>query len=136
MFPFAMSSEDRGNGKRNAGKNGGSHSPSAGSVPAAASGETGQPSTDPGPPQPATIPQSQPSLFPSEPVQTPQVVEPGARQPRPQRFLFISKWGLIHDLAWDVKKEGNEVLYHIMSKSDREVADGFVDKTITSAQSL
>ncbi len=55
---------------------------------------------------------------------------PPAREPgAPLRFLFISKWGLIQDLAWDVKKEGNEVLYHIMSKSDREVADGFLDKT-------
>src|SRR4029078_2051188 len=50
------------------------------------------------------------------------------REPRQLHFLFISKWGLIHDLAWEVKKEGHEVRYHIMSKADREVGDGFVDK--------
>ena len=50
------------------------------------------------------------------------------KEPRQIRFLFISKWGLIHDLAWEVRKEGHEVRYHIMSKADREVGDGFVDK--------
>ena len=48
--------------------------------------------------------------------------------PPSPRLLFISKWGLIQDLAWEVLKEGNEVRYHIMSKSDREVGDGFVEK--------
>jgi hypothetical protein len=48
--------------------------------------------------------------------------------PRPLRFLFISKWGLIHDLAWELRKEGQEVRYHIMMKSEREVAEGFVEK--------
>src|SRR5262245_53148725 len=51
-----------------------------------------------------------------------------AKEPRQIRFLFISKWGLIHDLAWEVQKEGHEVRYHIMSKADREVGDGFVEK--------
>ena len=55
------------------------------------------------------------------------VLEP-AKEPRQLHFLFISKWGLIHDLAWEVRKEGHEVRYHIMSKADREVGDGFVDK--------
>jgi phosphoribosylamine--glycine ligase len=50
------------------------------------------------------------------------------REPGPPRFLFISKHGLIGDLAWVVRKEGHEVRYHIMSKADREVADGFVEK--------
>ncbi len=45
-----------------------------------------------------------------------------------RRFLFISKWALIQDLAWEVRKEGHEVRYHIMSKADREVGDGFVEK--------
>jgi len=44
------------------------------------------------------------------------------------RFLFVSRWALIHDLAWEVKKEGHEVRYAILSKSDREVADGLIDK--------
>src|SRR6185295_20416390 len=47
---------------------------------------------------------------------------------RPTRFLFISKFALIHDLAWQVQKEGCEVKYHIMSKADRDVGDGFVEK--------
>ena len=56
------------------------------------------------------------------------ITAPASSGPRPQRFLFVSKWGLIHDLAWEVKKEGNEVRYHIMMKSEREVGDGFVEK--------
>lgn len=44
------------------------------------------------------------------------------------KLLFISRWGLIHDLAWAVLKEGHEVRYAILSKSDREVGDGFVEK--------
>jgi len=135
-----MSTEDRGSAKK-AARNGGNHSPSAGSVPragdpsaggpaatATATGEPGQPSPEPAPPEPATIPPSQPSLFPAEPGPAPTVVGPGPREPRPQRFLFISKFGLIQDLAWEVKKEGNEVRYHIMMKSERDVADGFVEK--------
>ncbi len=53
---------------------------------------------------------------------------PAVREPRPQRFLFVSKYGLIHDLAWEVKKEGHDVRYHIMQKSERDVGDGFVEK--------
>lgn len=44
------------------------------------------------------------------------------------KFLFVSQDALIHDLAWEVKKEGHEVLYCIISKSDRDVATGIVDK--------
>jgi len=51
-----------------------------------------------------------------------------AAKPAAGRFLFISKFALIHDLAWQVQKEGYEVKYHIMSKADREVGDGFVEK--------
>ncbi|MFH1448083.1 MAG: hypothetical protein ABIG39_04415 [Candidatus Micrarchaeota archaeon] len=47
---------------------------------------------------------------------------------KPLRFLFVSLEGLIGDLAWQVKKEGHDVKYYIHSKSDRDVADGFVDK--------
>jgi phosphoribosylamine--glycine ligase len=61
------------------------------------------------------------------PAPAPEPAEP-AKEPRGLRFLFISKWGLIHDLAWEVLKEGHEVRYHIMSKHDREVGDGFVEK--------
>jgi len=51
-----------------------------------------------------------------------------APKPVPARFLFISKFALIHDLAWQVQKEGFEVKYHVMSKADREVGEGFVEK--------
>ena len=46
----------------------------------------------------------------------------------PLKFLFISRLGLIHDLAWEVQKEGHLVRYCILTKSDRDVADGFVEK--------
>ncbi|HET8945514.1 MAG TPA: phosphoribosylamine--glycine ligase [Candidatus Polarisedimenticolia bacterium] len=70
-----------------------------------------------------------PAAAPSEGPGTAVAVLPEPqREPRQIHFLFISKWGLIHDLAWEVKKEGHEVRYHIMSKGDREVGDGFVDK--------
>ena len=56
--------------------------------------------------------------------------EPQKEAPKPAvtRFLFISKFALIHDLAWQVQQEGYEVKYHIMSKGDRDVGDGFVEK--------
>ena len=46
----------------------------------------------------------------------------------PRKFLFVSHTGLIHDLAWAVRKEGHAVRYYIQSKADRDVADGLVDK--------
>ncbi len=44
------------------------------------------------------------------------------------KFLFVSKWALIHDLAWQVQREGHDVKYWIQSKADRDVGDGFVAK--------
>lgn len=44
------------------------------------------------------------------------------------RILFVSKWALIHDLAWEVAKEGHDVKYAILSRNDRDVADGIVQK--------
>ncbi|MCX6767430.1 MAG: phosphoribosylamine--glycine ligase [Candidatus Micrarchaeota archaeon] len=44
------------------------------------------------------------------------------------KFLFVSLEGLIGDLAWQVKKEGNEVKYYIHDKQEKDVCDGFVDK--------
>jgi phosphoribosylamine--glycine ligase len=44
------------------------------------------------------------------------------------RFLFVSKWALIHDLAWEVAKEGHDVTYAIVSRNDKDVADGIVRK--------
>ncbi len=44
------------------------------------------------------------------------------------KFLFVSFEGLIGDLALQVKKEGHDVKYYIHSKSEKDVADGFVEK--------
>ncbi|HLG18731.1 MAG TPA: phosphoribosylamine--glycine ligase [Bdellovibrionota bacterium] len=54
----------------------------------------------------------------------------------PKKFLFVSDDGLIHDLAWVVRKEGNEVRYYIHAKSEKTVADGFVDKTENLEESI
>jgi phosphoribosylamine---glycine ligase len=45
-----------------------------------------------------------------------------------KKFLFISRLGLIHDLSWQVQKEGHEVKYCILSKDDEDVADGLLEK--------
>ena len=45
-----------------------------------------------------------------------------------KKFLFVSIEGLIGDLAWAVKKEGNEVKYFIQQKDQKDVNDGFVEK--------
>ena len=45
-----------------------------------------------------------------------------------RKYLFVSHDGLIHDLAWEVLKEGHEVRYCIMSRTDQDVADGLVEK--------
>lgn len=48
----------------------------------------------------------------------------------PQKFLFISMdASLIGDIAWRVKQEGHEVRYFIGKEADKEVADGFVEKS-------
>ena len=44
-------------------------------------------------------------------------------------FLFVSLDGLISDIALQVVKEGHSVKYYIGSTSDKEIGDGFVDKT-------
>lgn len=46
----------------------------------------------------------------------------------PKKFLFVSRWALIHDLAWRVQQEGHQVKYCILSKADREIADGLLEK--------
>jgi len=46
-----------------------------------------------------------------------------------RKFLFVSDIGLIGDLAYAVKNEGNEVQYYIRSKADKDISDGFVEKT-------
>jgi phosphoribosylamine--glycine ligase len=44
-------------------------------------------------------------------------------------FLFVSLDGLISDIALQVVKEGHSVKYYIGSTSDKEIGDGFIDKT-------
>ncbi len=50
------------------------------------------------------------------------------KNPAGKKFLFVSFEGLIGDVAWAVKKEGNEVKYFIDQKDQRDVCDGFVEK--------
>lgn len=61
----------------------------------------------------------------------PEQKESGKQDERSQsrKFLFVSDVGLIGDLAYAVKNEGNEVRYCIRSKADKDVSDGFVEKT-------
>ncbi len=79
------------------------------------------------PKEPAAAKEPAPPREPAAPKEPAPAKEPG-KEPAPLRLLFISKWGLIQDLAWEVRKEGHEVRYHIMSKADRDVGDGFVEK--------
>ncbi|MBI4144740.1 phosphoribosylamine--glycine ligase [Candidatus Woesearchaeota archaeon] len=44
------------------------------------------------------------------------------------KFLFVSHIALIGDLAWQVKKEGNEVKYFIKDKAQKDVCDEVVEK--------
>ncbi len=46
-----------------------------------------------------------------------------------KKFLFVSIDALIHDIAWQVVKEGHDVRYFIQEKEIRDIADGFVPKT-------
>ncbi len=44
------------------------------------------------------------------------------------KFLFVSDAANIGDLAYQVRLEGHEVKYHIRSKNEKTVSDGFVEK--------
>jgi phosphoribosylamine--glycine ligase len=46
----------------------------------------------------------------------------------PRKYLFVSPQALIHDLAMHVQEEGHAVRYSILAKSEKEVADGFLEK--------
>ena len=46
-----------------------------------------------------------------------------------RKFLFVSDVGLIGDLAYAIKNEGNQVKYYIGSKADKDISDGFLEKT-------
>jgi phosphoribosylamine--glycine ligase len=45
------------------------------------------------------------------------------------KFLFVSHEGNVGDLAWQIKKEGHDVKYYIDDKANKDVCDGFVDKS-------
>ncbi|HNZ83964.1 MAG TPA: phosphoribosylglycinamide synthetase C domain-containing protein [Candidatus Pacearchaeota archaeon] len=46
-----------------------------------------------------------------------------------KNFLFISLTGLISDVAWQVKKEGHNVKFYIKDNEEKDIGDGFVEKT-------
>ncbi|HOU46029.1 MAG TPA: phosphoribosylglycinamide synthetase C domain-containing protein [Candidatus Pacearchaeota archaeon] len=46
-----------------------------------------------------------------------------------KNFLFISLTGLISDVAWQVKKEGHNVKFYIRDNDEKDIGDGFVEKT-------
>jgi len=46
-----------------------------------------------------------------------------------KNFLFVSLEGLITDIAWQVAKEGHAVKYFIQNPEERELGDGFLEKT-------
>ena len=46
-----------------------------------------------------------------------------------ENFLFVSGDGLITDIAWRVKCEGNNVKYSIKTEYARDVGDGLIPKT-------
>jgi len=45
-----------------------------------------------------------------------------------KKFLFVSYESLSGDLAWQIKKEGNDVRVFIEKETDKDVYDGFLDK--------
>ena len=49
--------------------------------------------------------------------------------PNKKKFLFISYDALISDLAWKIKREGHNVKYYIENKSEKDIGDGFVEKS-------
>lgn len=46
-----------------------------------------------------------------------------------KNFLFVSIWAYSGDLAWHVAKEGHDVKFFIEDPDEKDVADGFVQKT-------
>src|SRR3989344_6482286 len=46
-----------------------------------------------------------------------------------KKFLFVSLYGEISDIAWKVLKEGHQVKYFIEYPPNKDIADGFVPKS-------
>ncbi len=46
-----------------------------------------------------------------------------------KKFLFVSPDADVTDLVWEIKKEGHEVKMHIEDPKQKDVGDGFVEKT-------
>ena len=47
-----------------------------------------------------------------------------------KKFLIVSDIGCIGDLAYQIKNEGNKVLYYIKDKDEKSVSDGFLEKAL------
>lgn len=47
----------------------------------------------------------------------------------PKNILFVSISALISDIVWQCKKEGHSVKYFIEEDSEKEIGNGFVEKT-------
>ncbi|MDP3725095.1 MAG: phosphoribosylglycinamide synthetase C domain-containing protein [Nanoarchaeota archaeon] len=47
---------------------------------------------------------------------------------QPKKFLFVGSAGMSSDLAWQVKKEGDEVKMYVGFEGARDICDGFVEK--------
>lgn len=47
----------------------------------------------------------------------------------PKKFLFVSLEALISDIAWKIAQEGHKVKYFIQNSEEKDIADGFVEKT-------
>ena len=48
----------------------------------------------------------------------------------PSKFLFVSYDGLIADAAWQVIKEGHPARLYIDNAEEREIAEGFVPRSL------
>jgi phosphoribosylamine--glycine ligase len=45
-----------------------------------------------------------------------------------KKFLFVSKYALILDLAWKIKSENHDVRMFVEDKDQKDIGDGFIDK--------
>jgi phosphoribosylamine--glycine ligase len=44
------------------------------------------------------------------------------------KFLFVTRWSSLVALAAQIRKEGHEVKYAVLSKTEKEVGNGFIEK--------